>query len=666
MRKNKLISGAVLTSLATVASVAMVAGGASADTGTATFATTSGTISTNFQFTSLSPNVCQGDTAAGGYRVQTFMVPKQYDPNTLTYDSNGPVAPAVGAFAKPLYLQSAGNAAARSRATAPTTGVVLDTAFTMTTLSFSGGAPAGAYNIGIACSLAGATTRTWSTVITVDGGGASFNWIKGSVPNAPTAVTANGASADGGQIAGTFTAPTGSDPAITGYTVTATPTAGGTAVSGIVSGTSYTISGLTNGTSYDVAVVATNVVGNSPAGTATATPSVNALPAVGSLASVPGTESFSVSWTAPTVPAGANPLSYLVAVTGGPAAVSSQTVSTTSASFTGLTAGNYTVTVTPIGSGIFSSGTAASVSATANPSTILFQDITVVRPEGALVLTQRCGVNGTAEAYTDAIIGQLPVIPARPNSTVDSMPVNPVGDIFTRADGTTNGTLTQPQVGVGSAPTVVTGPQAPGSLASTWTGSADGNFDEYPYPTDDTTGVANAVYPTNCAINLGVARMLRSGSQAGNYFFATGTINQVTVANTQNIDAGWTLNGQVTDFVSTTDANDKFSGNLLAWNPDNSYKSGTSIDGYNMAVTNGAVTTPQQVGNTAGLKAARQPLGTSPAGQSLGIAAFDARLRLLIPTSADNGTYTGYLTFTAVNNAATTTTDTPGVGETRP
>jgi hypothetical protein len=674
MYKTKTIrrGTTALALLVSAAAVAGIAGTASAaPTGFATNQTvsvSSGTISTPFSF-NLAPgsNACPGDTAAGGYRVQTFIASKSVNLSTLTFNASGPVNPGGGVYTSALYKQS-DNARATGLATAPTSGNVLDSAFTMAPTSFSGGIPNGVYNIGIACSLTGATTRFWAHSITVSNGGTSFNWVLGELAAAPAVAVPTGASTDGGVITGTFTPDAAAFPAITSNTVTATPVGGGTAVNGVVSGTGYTISGLDNAVNYDVAVFSTNAVGNSPTTTRTNVDvSVAALPAVGSLAAVPGTESFSVSWTAPTVPAGANPLSYLVAVSGGPAAVAPQTVTTTSASFTGLTAGNYTVTVTATGSGIYSTGTPASVPAQANPSTILFQDITVVRPEGALVLTQRCGVNGTAEAYTDAIIGQLPVIPARPNSTVDSMPVNPVGDIFTRADGTTNGTLTQPQVGEGSAPTVVTGPQAPGSLASTWTGTADGSFNEYPYPTDNTTGVANAVYPTNCAINLGVARMLRSGPQAGNYFFATGTINQVTVANTQDIDAGWTLNGQVTDFVSTTDAGDKFSGNLLAWNPDNSYKSGTSIDGYNMAVTNGAVTLPRGVGVNTGLKAAKQPLGTSPAGQSLGIAAFDARLRLLIPTSADNGTYTGYLTFTAVNNAAVSgTTDTPGVGETRP
>lgn len=663
---------AALALLVSASAVAGIVGTASAaPTGFATTQTVSvasGTINTPFSFSLVAPNnACPGDTAAAGYRVQTFIASKSVNLSTLTFDSQGPVNPGGGVYTSPLYLQ-AGGARAVGRATAPTSGNVLDSAFTMAPTSFSGGIQDGVYNIGVACSLAGAMTRFWAHSITVSNGGTAFNWVLGELAAAPAVAVPNGASTDGGVITGTFTPDAAAFPAITSNTVTATPVGGGAPVSGAVSGTSYTISGLTNGTSYDVAVFSTNAVGNSTTTTRTnVAVSVAALPAVTGLSSTPGTESFSVSWTAPTVPAGANPLSYLVAVSGGPAPVASQTVTTTSASFTGLTAGTYTVTVTATGSGIYGTGTPASVPATANPSTILFQDITVVRPEGALVLTQRCAVNGTAPAYLDTVIGQLPVIPARPNSTVDAMPVNPVADAFGNADGTTNGTVTRPQIGVGSAPTVITGPQAPGSLPGAWTGTPDGSFNEYPYPVDNTTAVPNALYPTNCAINLGVARPVTSGPQAGNYFFATGTINQVTVVNTQNVDAGWTLNGQVTDFVSTTDAGDKFSGNLLAWNPQNTYKSGTSIDGYNMAVTAGADTIARPIGNTSGLKAAKQPLGTSPAGQSLGIAAFDARLRLLIPTSADNGTYTGYLTFTAVNNAAAAgAVDTPGVGETRP
>jgi hypothetical protein len=41
-------------------------------------------------------------------------------------------------------------------------------------------------------------------------------------------------------------------------------------------------------------------------------------------------------------------------------------------------------------------------------------------------------------------------------------------------------------------------------------------------------------------------------------------------------------------------------------------------------------------------------LGSANANSGLGIAAFDARIKLLIPVTADNGTYTATLTLSAL------------------
>jgi hypothetical protein len=61
---------------------------------------------------------------------------------------------------------------------------------------------------------------------------------------------------------------------------------------------------------------------------------------------------------------------------------------------------------------------------------------------------------------------------------------------------------------------------------------------------------------------------------------------------------------------------------------------------------NGAVNNATQGDTTKGTRA--NSLAKSTIAKSLGMAVLDARVRLLIPVSADAGTYTGTLTFSAV------------------
>ncbi|MFZ4719825.1 MAG: hypothetical protein ACOYMR_10390, partial [Ilumatobacteraceae bacterium] len=140
------------------------------------------------------------------------------------------------------------------------------------------------------------------------------------------------------------------------------------------------------------------------------------------------------------------------------------------------------------------------------------------------------------------------------------------------------------------------------------------------------------------------AQLITTGSEAGKYFRASGRLNQVTVVDTRNVDAGWTLQGQITDFSRNAGA-ETFSGNYLGWTPVNNYNSGATLEGYDMTTTAGSAIQPNFA---TGIKTSPQVLGSAVANSGLGIAAFDARLRLLIPVTKDNGVYTATLTISVL------------------
>ena len=570
-------------------------------------ALSSGDSATTFTVRLPAGAACTGDSPNDGYRVQTYVVPASVNPSTLTFDATGPVPNGVGAtFRQPLYDTTGSPYVDQQTAAADVAGgpgpIINIPNFSYAVFA-PGDIPAGSYNIGVACTLGPASATQmkefWNvqkTFTTAAGGGpAQVNWFVGAQPSAPVL---NSLTVSDSQLTANYTAVT-SDPPTTLFTVTATPTGGGAAVTASSGNASTTtVTGLTNGTAYSVTVRATNSVGDSPESNAlTATVSAAPRPAVQNLTAVAGTGTVALDWDAPT---GVAPTGYAVDVNpvGG-----TVTVTGTSASISGLTAGTlYTFTVTPQHPAPFV-GTPASVTATPFNSQVLVQNITVTRPVGAIVLTQVCGKYGLIPADT---LGT----PGFPSGSLPEVAA----------------------AGPGTAPTLTPDGSDP-----------DSKFAEYPYP-ENPDGTPAPTYPTNCGIELGDAKFVKKGPGGGQFFAAKGVINQMTVVDTRDTDTGWTASGTMGTF--TAGAGKTFSGSQLGWTPVKTSDTApfTDADGntYDQVVTAGGRVDP----NTAAGLGSGRVLGLAAATQGLGIAELDARLKLLIPVTAKSGVYRGTLTLT--------------------
>jgi phosphate transport system substrate-binding protein len=233
------------------------------------------------------------------------------------------------------------------------------------------------------------------------------------------------------------------------------------------------------------------------------------------------------------------------------------------------------------------------------PSAMIMQRIDVERPPGALILTQRCGVFGAlpAQPSTRGFPGSPRILAAVPASS-DA---------------------------VGTAPT----------LGLDGSGSADPMFAAYQDP-------AAPSYPTTCGVELGTAALVVGGDLSGQFFSADGRLNQVTVVDTRDADAGWTVTGRMSPLAQIGNS---FSGNFLGWMPIVSGQLGSS-PAYEQVADAGPVVPPGSgIGGGAGL-ADGATLASARPGEGLGIAVLDARLTLLVPVTAPAGDYTGRLTLT--------------------
>lgn len=583
---------------ASVAASAVVLSPTGASAAAATLSVNSGTASTAFNIILPSGSACSG-SGSGNYRWESFIASASIDVSTLVFP-DGPTA--VPTKYVSTLTSTAGELVTQRFPAGTPLGLISGIPQVNLSSLAGTGITAGAYKVGIACTnlnAGGAVGRVdganfWEKTITITNP-TTLAWVAGTAPAAPAlgALTAGDTT-----LTGTFTA-AAADPAAT-YVVTTVPATVSTTVT---SGTPFTLTGLTNLTEYTVKVTATNAVGSVESNTQTGTPRRPAFAAPGSFLGTSAAEAVVLSWVAPVGDSGRS--GFTITSPTAPGSPFTVAAGATTLTVTGLTANSlYDFTITANYTDVQSSGTPATVTGVKALANLqIIQDINVTRPSGALVLTQKCGVYGALDAETGYNGGFGPL----------------------------------------AATTAVAGVAG---YTNKPTNETDARFDQYPYPVDaNGSAVGQATYPTRCTINLSAAKLITTGDRAGQYFTSIGRINQVTVVDTRDSDTAWNIGGIMSDFTKTTGSG-SFSGNYMGWTPKMTDDSDLTLAGYDQVVTAGDPVAPV-AGLATGLKDGKT-LGKAIATQGLGIATLDARLKLLIPLTATDGTYAATLTFTSI------------------
>jgi hypothetical protein len=134
------------------------------------------------------------------------------------------------------------------------------------------------------------------------------------------------------------------------------------------------------------------------------------------------------------------------------------------------------------------------------------------------------------------------------------------------------------------------------------------------------------------------------------YLTTSGKIHPVTITDTRAGNPGWTLSGQVSDFVNTTGpTTTPIPGVDLGWTPNVIDKSPSQnvIAGSLVNPANPPLTANPAVADLNGLHVSRI-LASAAAGAGTGTAHVDALLALNVPTTTVAGTYDATLTLTAI------------------
>ena len=167
---------------------------------------TSGVTTTPFSLRLPTSASCRGDSANEGYRVQTYMVPANVDPGSLTFGSVGPLPTATGAaFREPLFETTSNpvvNVQTAAATKPPGPGPIINIPAMNFAVYKQGDVPAGTYNVGIACTRGQPSGKQldtyWNVRLDVKDGlggpGAGPLWtVTGNPDASPGQATAAGA-----------------------------------------------------------------------------------------------------------------------------------------------------------------------------------------------------------------------------------------------------------------------------------------------------------------------------------------------------------------------------------------------------------------------------------------------------------------------------------------
>ncbi len=350
-----------------ITALASVGAGAASNAGSAVITdpstsqpSTGGGSSTSFTLKLATGAACTGDSASGGYKLQSYMVPSSVDPGALTYGSAGPTPSGTGAnFREPLFDVASNPYANQQTANAASAGgpgpIINVPSFNFAVFS-PGDIPAGDYNIGIACTLNGAVDKFFNAPMTVttdaaDAGPAHIHW-------APTTTTTTTSSSTTIAPTTTSTAPTTTSSSTTTSTTSTTVAPTTTTTVAPTTTTSTTMAPTTTTT---VAPTTTTTV----AGTTTTTvaPTTTTTVAPTTTTTVAGTTTTTVAPTTTTTAPGSTTTTTApgsTTTTTAPGSTTTTTAaSTTSSSSTTSTTVAGATTTAPTGSGA-AAGTDAS------------------------------------------------------------------------------------------------------------------------------------------------------------------------------------------------------------------------------------------------------------------------------------------------------------------
>ncbi len=443
------------------------------------------------------------DGVSGGNGVYTYGSASGF-PN-LTFDSENywvdvvfSTGPATAPAAPTGVTATAANASAVVSWTAPSDGGSAITSYTVTPFigttaqtptTVTGSPPATTTTVtGLTNGTAYTFTVNATNAIGTGPASTASNAVTPTGPTVPAAPTGVTATAGAGSAQVSWTAPSNGGSAITSYTVF--PFIGTTAqtpvtVTGSPPATTTTVSGLTNGTAYTFTVTATNAIGTGPASAPSnsVTPTGPTVPAAPTgVTATAANASAQVSWTAPAN-GGSAITSYTVTPFVGTTAQTPTTVTgsppATTTTVSGLTNGTaYTFTVTAtnaIGTGPASaaSNSVTPIGATAPAAPT---GVTAAAANASAQVSWTAPANGGSAITSYTVTPFVGTTAQTPTTVTGSPPAT-----TTTVTGLTNGTAytftvtATNAVGTGpaSAPSNAVTPTASGCAACTiWASSA--------------------------------------------------------------------------------------------------------------------------------------------------------------------------------------------------